>query len=55
MYIKQKDYLEKALFSALIENKFEFVRVILDHGVELSNFLTLSQHERLYSEVRLQF
>lgn len=41
--------LEAALFRALIENKVEFVKLLLEQGVSISKFLTLKRLEDLYN------
>lgn len=44
-----KGSLEAALFRALIENKVEFVKLLLEQGVSMSKFLTLKRLEDLYN------
>jgi hypothetical protein len=40
---------EKAMFRALIENRVEFVKLLLEHGVSMDKFLTLKRLEDLYN------
>ncbi len=41
--------LETAMMRALIENRVEFVKLLLEHGVSMGKFLTLKWLEDLYN------
>ena len=43
--------LERAMQTALVENKVDFVQLFIDSGVKLKSFLTVGRLEDLYQEV----
>jgi len=45
------DALEDAMMDALITNRVEFVNLLLENGVSMSEFLTRSRLEELYKAV----
>ena len=45
------DALEDAMMDALINNRVEFVNLLLEHGVSMSRFLTTTRLEGLYKAV----
>jgi hypothetical protein len=43
--------LENAFMSALIEDRVEFVRLLLEKGINMQTFLTIERLEELYNNV----
>lgn len=43
--------LNQAMMDALLLNRVEFVKLLLEHGVSLKKFLTISRLEKLYNAV----
>lgn len=43
--------LDHAMFEALDNDRVDFVRLLLDHGVNMNKFLTVSILEELYNSV----
>ena len=46
---------EELLFDALLQDKIDFVQLLIDNGVELKRFLTAERLEMLYRNVRLWY
>lgn len=40
---------------ALIQNRVDFVRILLEKGVNMKEFLTIQRLEDLYNTVNLEF
>jgi len=47
----QKGALENAMLQALENDRVDFVRVLLDNGVNMNKFLTIAKLEHLYNSV----
>ncbi len=45
------DALEDAMMDALVNNRVEFVNLLLENGVSMSKFLTTTRIEELYKAV----
>ena len=45
------DALEDAMMDALVNNRVEFVKLLLENGVSMSRFLTTTRLEELYKAV----
>jgi transient receptor potential cation channel subfamily M protein 2 len=45
--------LHDAMFTAMVQNRIDFVQLFLDNGVELKEFLNVRRLRELYDEVRL--
>lgn len=43
--------LEDAMMDALVNNRVEFVKLLLENGVSMSRFLTTTRLEELYKAV----
>lgn len=43
--------LEQAMLDALVMDRVEFVKLLIEHGVNLHRFLTISRLEELYNTV----
>jgi len=41
------------MLDALVQNKVDFVQLLLEKGVNMTEFLTISNLEELYNTVRL--
>ena len=48
VYLKQLSVLKDAMKDALMNDRVEFVNLLLENGVSMDNFLTRSQLEELY-------
>ena len=46
--------LEHAMFEALDNDRVDFVRLLLDQGVDMNKFLTVSRLEALYNSVSIE-
>lgn len=51
----QMDALEDAMMDALVNNRVEFVNLLLENGVSMSKFLTSTRLEELYKAVSIRF
>lgn len=51
----QKEDLEEMMHLAIINNRFNFVRLLLESGVTLREYLTVDELLKLYNHVRLKF
>ena len=51
----QMDALEDAMMDALVNNRVEFVNLLLENGVSMSKFLTSTRLEELYKAVSVRF
>lgn len=49
------DALEDAMMDALVNNRVEFVNLLLENGVSMSKFLTSTRLEELYKAVSIRF
>ena len=47
--------LEHAMFEALDNDRVDFVRLLLDQGVDMAKFITVSRLEALYNSVSIPF
>lgn len=45
--------LYEAMFTALVQDRVDFVQLFLDNGVNLSKFLTVRRLRDLYSDVSI--
>ena len=50
----QMDALEDAMMDALVNNRVEFVNLLLENGVSMSKFLTSTRLEELYNAVSVR-
>ena len=50
----QMDALEDAMLDALINNRVEFVNLLLENGVSMSKFLTSTRLQELYKAVSVR-
>ena len=50
----QMDALEDAMMDALVNNRVEFVNLLLENGVSMSKFLTSTRLEELYKAVSVR-
>ena len=48
------DALEDAMMDALVNNRVEFVNLLLENGVSMSKFLTSTRLEELYKAVSVR-
>ena len=48
---RDKDFLYDAMFTALVQERVDFVQLFMDGGVELKTFLTLDRLHALYNTV----
>ena len=48
------DALEDAMMDALVNNRVEFVNLLLENGVSMSKFLTSTRLEELYKAVSIR-
>ena len=48
------DALEDAMMDALVNNRVEFVNLLLENGVSMNKFLTSTRLEELYKAVSLR-
>jgi len=46
--------LEKLMHMAITTNRVDFVRLFLEHGVSLTDFLTINRLRQLYNDVRFK-
>jgi len=51
----QQKRLEKMMHMAIVNNRVSFVRLLLENGVSLREFLTDEELLALYNDVRLKF
>jgi len=51
----QQKQLEKMMHMAIVNNRVSFVRLLLENGVSLREFLTADELVALYNDVRLTF
>jgi len=49
------DALEDAMMDALVNNRVEFVNLLLENGVSMNKFLTSTRLEELYKAVSARF
>ncbi|ODM97521.1 Transient receptor potential cation channel trpm [Orchesella cincta] len=49
-----RDNLEHAMMEALVSNRLDFVNLLLEHGLNMQQFLTASRLQALYSSKRIQ-
>lgn len=55
MFIFQKVNLYEAMFTALVQDRIDFVQLFLDCGVDLKRFLTKLNLRELYDDVSAMF
>ena len=48
----QEGSLEQAMMDALINDRVDFVKLLLENGVSMHTFLTIARLEELYNTVR---
>lgn len=54
MTLSQVNSLEQAMMDALVLDRVDFVKLLLENGVNIHHFLTIPRLEELYNTVRLQ-
>ena len=52
--LNQMDALEDAMMDALVNNRVEFVNLLLENGVSMNKFLTSTRLEELYKTVSVR-
>ena len=50
--VQQEGALEVAMMDALINDRVDFVKLLLENGVSMHTFLTIPRLEDLYNSVR---
>ena len=50
--VLQEGSLEQAMMDALINDRVDFVKLLLENGVHIQSFLTIPRLEELYNTVR---
>ena len=51
IFQRDKDFLYDAMFTALVQERVDFVQLFMDSGVELKTFLTRERLHALYKTV----
>lgn len=50
----QVNSLEQAMMDALVLDRVDFVKLLIENGVNMNHFLTIPRLEELYNTVRLR-
>lgn len=51
---RQVNSLEQAMMDALVLDRVDFVKLLIENGVNMNHFLTIPRLEELYNTVRLR-
>lgn len=52
MMLQQVNSLEQAMMDALVLDRVDFVKLLIENGVNIHHFLTIPRLEELYNTVR---
>lgn len=53
-WVPQVNSLEQAMMDALVLDRVDFVKLLIENGVNIHHFLTIPRLEELYNTVRSQ-